>query len=312
MEEFSRVLYAEKFLRVMYAELIAEIRSAEEFAVVSREWLTATMSEVFPALYEGLQARPVSKWPIHPARGPWGQPGHVRGMLTIARNTPVDWRDSLYSQRSWSRFLARLAERPFRAGVMVNALDDQGFPLHRGEAYVDVAHGQSAPAWTAFSFTADAEDIGWPDSRQVQDRLAEFVKGQAARVGACAGGMTDDMAPGAQTALEVAQHRGIRPRGDDLREVLRGYSWVTIVAPELAERLGGVGPLAASGAFYEVSALPNGSLWLRATPTINEFTGDRIRRVFEALAPVLLTGTTMPEFSKPYRVVEGIDAADFR
>jgi hypothetical protein len=312
VEEFSRVMYEEKFLRVMYAQLIVEIPSTEEFAAASREWLTATMSEVFPALYEGLQARPVSKWPVHPARGPWGQPGHVRGVLTIARNTPVDWRDSLYSQRSWSRFLARLEERPFRAGVMASALDDQGFPVHRGEAYVDVARGQSEPTWTVFSFAADAEDTGWPESRQVQDRLAEFVKGQAARIGACAGSMTDDMESGAQTALEVAMHRGIRPRGDDLREVLRGYSWVTIVAPALADRLGGAGSLAASGAFYEVSPLPNGSLWLRATPAINEFTGDRIRRVFEALAPVLMAGITMPEFSKLYRVVEGVDAAHFR
>jgi len=98
------------FLRVMYADLIAEIPSQEAFAAASRDWLTSALAEVFPALYERLRERPVSKWPVHPARGPWGQAGHVRGVLTIARNTPVDWRNSLYSEHSWARFLARLDE----------------------------------------------------------------------------------------------------------------------------------------------------------------------------------------------------------
>ncbi len=62
-----------------------------------------------------------------------------------------------------------------------------------------------------------------------------------------------------------------------------------------------------------MTVLPNGALWLRATPTINEFTDDRVRLVFEALAPVLVTGVA--RFRLPgetYRVVEGVDAADYR
>jgi hypothetical protein len=114
-----------KFLRVMYAHLIAEIPSEEEFALRAREWLAATLAEVFPELYEGLRERPVSKWPIHPARGPWGQPGHVRGVRSVDRNPPGSSRSSLYSERSWPRFLAKLEDRPAGASVMINALDDQ-------------------------------------------------------------------------------------------------------------------------------------------------------------------------------------------
>lgn len=301
------------FLRNMHALLIAEIRSEEVFAEVSREWLSSTMTEVFPGLYEGLRARPVSGWPIHPARGPWGQPGHVRGVLTISRNTPVDWRDSLYSERSWPRFLGRLDEYPFGAMITVNDLDDGGWPVDGAEANVAVARESSAPAWVEFTFAAPAVGSGWPESAGLQDAWAQFVRGQAARIGACAGGMTDDIPGGGETALERALHRGITPLGGDLREVLRRYSWVTIVAPELVVRLGGASALAASGAFYEVSPLPDGSLWLRTTPTINEFTGERIRRVFEALAPVLLTGTArLPYEGERYRVVEGVDAAGYR
>jgi hypothetical protein len=58
-----------------------------------------------------------------------------------------------------------------------------------------------------------------------------------------------------------------------------------------------------------VSTLPDGALWLRATPAINDFTGERVRMVFEALAHILLTGTTAFEFGEEYRIVEGVDAA---
>jgi hypothetical protein len=94
---------------------------------------------------------------------------------------------------------------------------------------------------------------------------------------------------------------------------LRGYSWVTVVTPELAGRLGGAGALQASNAFCDVTVLPDGALWLRATPTINEFTGDRVRLVFEALAPALVTGVA--RFRLPgetYRLVEGVNAADYQ
>jgi hypothetical protein len=137
---------------------------------------------------------------------------------------------------------------------------------------------------------------------------AEFVKAQAARIGAVAGGMTDDIFPG-ETALQRTTFN-FATRIDGSRNVLRRYSWVTVVGPELAARLGGASALTASGAFCEVSMLPDGALWLRATPTINEFTGDRVRAVFEALAPVLVTGTTTFRFGESYRIVEGADAAD--
>jgi hypothetical protein len=69
---------------------------------------------------------------------------------------------------------------------------------------------------------------------------------------------------------------------------------------------------AASGAFCEVTELQNGAVWLRATPTIDEFTGDRIRAVFEALAPELPTGLPAIWPSEAHRIAEGVDAADYQ
>jgi hypothetical protein len=84
-----------------------------------------------------------------------------------------------------------------------------------------------------------------------------------------------------------------------------------IVAVEVAARLGGAEALRASGAFHEVSVLPNGSQWLRAAPTINEFTGDKVRRVFKVLASELPDGVAKFRFSERFRIVPDVDAADY-
>ena len=86
-----------------------------------------------------------------------------------------------------------------------------------------------------------------------------------------------------------------------------------VLHPRLARRLTEADTLVqALCAFRELGHLQSSGLrvWLRATPTINEFTGDRIRHVFEVLAPVLVTGRT--EDREGLRIVSGVDAADFQ
>ena len=272
------------------------------------------MAEVLPELHEGLRTRPVVRSQPRPKADldlPWGQPGHVLGTLTTYRKHPAfGGREVLYSEQAWQRMLNGLDSYPMAVRVAVNELDSRGFPVHKGQSGLTVARDQFSPDWLSLTFSAMAEDTGWPESPQAQDRWAEFVKAEAGRVGAVAGGLTDDIGPG-QSALQRATFNlaaGIA----DSRDTLRGYSWVMIIAEAIAARLGGAQVLRASGAFHEVSSLPNGSLWLRATPTINEFTGDRVRRVFEALAPVLPDGLAKFEFSESFRIVEGVDAADYR
>jgi hypothetical protein len=75
------------------------------------------------------------------------------------------------------------------------------------------------------------------------------------------------------------------------RTVLRGYDWLTVAADELAERLGGVDALRASGAFARVESLRSGGVWLLATEDYADCTGERVEAVWKALAPVLMRGT---------------------
>jgi hypothetical protein len=302
------------WLKGMSADLIAEV-DQERFAEFGRGWLTGTLDEVIAGLAADLRERPVVRAKTlgnADVTVPWGEPGHV--LAWVGRNH----REVLYTQRTWQRTLAALAKYqhlPFGVSLRVYRLDDRGFPLHRDgeEAVLNVWRHWLDPSLACFSFGVTAEETGWPDAPEVQDRWARFVKQQAAVVGACWGSMNDD-AGGTYTALELAtaSSRTSSPMVGSPREVLRGYSWVTVIAAELAAQLGGAGAVVATGAFSEVEELPGGGLWLRATPTINEFTGEAVKRVFEVLAPVLLEGVAKFEFGARYRLVGGVDAADYR
>jgi hypothetical protein len=304
-----------RLLRSLCAELIAEISSPEEYADVSERWLADTLTEIFPALYEGLRKHPVVRDKPRPKQDidlPWGPPGHVLGTLTKSQKHPAfRGRETLYSEQSWQKLLSGLASQPMAVRLVLNQLDKRGFPVHNGYASIQVVRDADHPEWVSFSFVADASDTGWPDSADTQNAWAGFVKRQAMGMRAAGGFVTDDAGP-RQTSLQRAimdSSAGI----SDSREVLRGYSWITVVAPDIASRLGGDSALRATGAFYDVSLLPNGAVWLRATPTINEFTGEKIRAVFEALAPALPSGVARFRFpTEEYRLVEGADAADFR
>jgi hypothetical protein len=77
------------------------------------------------------------------------------------------------------------------------------------------------------------------------------------------------------------------------RDVLYRYSWVTIIPPELVARLGGAAALNSSGAFFDVSELPGGSAWLRATRSIEEFDKAASAAVAAALDPVLVAAQVL-------------------
>lgn len=301
-------------LQSMHAELISEIPSQERFAELARGWLTGVLAEVFPELDEGLRTRPVVR--ATPAAEvdaltPWGEPGHVLARLRVGQTHPLlGGREVLYSEQAWRRLLDGLSGYPFAAEITVWPLDETGQPAHAGYVNVAVRRELNAPDWVRFQFSAPADLTSWPQSPGLQDEWAAFVKRQAAEVGASSGSMTDDIGSGL-TALErtTLNLKDTVPRA---REVLRGYSWVTVLAGELAGQLGGPGKLAATGAFYEVSELAHGAVWLRATRTVNEFEGDRVRRVFEALAPVLISGMAEDRWGEAFRIVYGVDAADYR
>jgi hypothetical protein len=313
-------------LRTLHAELTAEADSAELFARMATEWLTEARNELFGGLSAGLQddqpplprgdPDPNAALPPPPVLGP---PGGTWATLLVRRKPNSVWSTPSYSARNWRRLLSGLAKTyPYQVTLFMMPLDDTGrFSAEEPgsvTATVAVHRSHSSPRWVRFEATAGA-DTGWSGSAAVQRTWCDVLKSWATRFHACYGHITDDAGTHA-TALERAVTGGdwdppLVPR---CHEVLRGYSWVTICASELAARLGGAGALAASGAFDEVIELPEGQVFLRATPTLEEYQGESVRRVFQVLAPVLLTGRPNPDMLAGLRarLVMDADAADYQ
>jgi len=84
------------------------------------------------------------------------------------------------------------------------------------------------------------------------------------------------------------------------RKYLRGYSWLTIIPTELAQRIGGASALSDSGAFAEVRTLQAGGVWLLATPDYRQYDPAQVTRVHSVLEPILRPGELVPQDTELY------------
>jgi hypothetical protein len=233
---------------------------------------------------------------------PWGPPGGVWARMVVRQQPQaIGGRSTLHSQRAWRRTLDGLERGyPFQVRLEMTPLDQDGRSTGAGPAVLSVQRSQHDPRWARFEAETGGDLAGQPETPLA---WAGFLRGWAAAAGAHYGHVTDD-ATSHGTALERAV-LGVTaepPAIPRCRDVLRGYSWVTVVAAPLLARLGGAGALTASGCFTEVSPLPGGRVYLRATPALAEYEGPAVRRVFGVLAPVLLPGRPDPESVSGSRV----------
>jgi hypothetical protein len=115
------------------------------------------------------------------------------------------------------------------------------------------------------------------------------------------------------TELDNALRRDDRHSVEQSRQQLRGYSWVTVLPRELAERLGGTAAVEAAGAAVEVRRLAAGGLLLRATRTPEQYDEAAMSRLFQLVAPVLPEGLPrdLPGWPTRHQVVYE-DAAAYR
>jgi hypothetical protein len=299
-------------------ELTCRADSAEEFARHARSWLTEARTELFPELSRRLPGAAVLRRQTDDPDAVIGPPGGTWAHFDVHREaTPTSGASTqLYRPRTWQGLLDTLASvHPFDVRLIMMPLNEAGQLMDRlASVSAVIRRDRDDPRWVQSMMSAPEELVSWRRSARIQDEWVSFVETWAARLDACYAHITDD-ADARGTALEMAtQTRGIDPPTvPRCHEVLRGYSWVTVCAPELAERLGGAPALTASGAFHQVRELPGGQVLLRATPLLEQYQGAAVERVFRALAPVLLPGRA-DEIRAPVgaRLVLGADAANYQ
>jgi hypothetical protein len=295
----------------LQAAVVTQVPSRERFAELSQAWLTKVREELLPEFDRALGT-------------PAGMRRRAAGSLLVSRDSASSSVRTRYSDGAWKRMLDSLStDYPSHISLSASMLDDHGASYSRphSDMLIGVTRYHRRSEWVSLRVHAfigggpfDPADMAapYPDHRQRQ--WADFVKARAAQCEACYAHVTDDALASGDTALEVALRVSPADTVPRCHEVLRGYSWVTVCAAELAARLGGPAALAATEAFDEVTELPAGQVFLRATPLVQDYEGEQIRRVFQTLAPVLLTGRPRvirdPILGR--RLVPDVDAADFQ
>ncbi|MFF4625735.1 hypothetical protein [Nonomuraea jabiensis] len=274
------------------AELIVRAESDDHRTGLASDWLAGALADFAPDL-ESLLARGPRMNPAalndETGRTPSGEPGGLWAQFRVkpALSRPFS-KTMPYSEASLRSVARALQRRPHMVEYIVTPLDERGF-AGNGTIWITV----SAPAGEAEPWLKlRVERVPRTGDRHppaVQRSWAEALKRRAIITGACYGHVTDDCLTD-ETPLETALGALDTVTIPRCELELRGYSWVTVCAGALGGRLGGPAALAASGAFDEVEELPGDALFLRATPTLDDYDEAAIKRVFAVLEPVLIKG----------------------
>jgi hypothetical protein len=207
----------------MTAELVAQVGPGLGYTRLARGWLQGVASAVFPQQLDRLLTCPAThRVTVGNMHLPWGEPGQVRGALRFPA------RDVTYTPAAWQRMLGHV-EKCTTASIEISVIGEDGFPEPRGTwGLAEVSTWRDDPGWARFLFSVPAAFSDWPESPELQDKLADFIYGQAAGMEAVVGVVSD---LGGVQILEQSIFPPIAVHPHQWREVLYGYSWITIVPP---------------------------------------------------------------------------------
>lgn len=276
----------------MHIELVSEITEHGEFASRALRWISQVRDMLFPE-FDKEQSRGIVPFdPPVSSSGSWviGRPTALKGAICVQQRPHNSLgRGATYSRRSWEKLESGLEETyPFRVTLLLSAMIRQGESAKLGSSVlIGVRREADSPGWVRFEASLPPEVVDWHGSPQLQRELSSFVREWVMEFETCYGHIAED-ADSLGTALERSLRQYSWDTVPHCRENLRGYSWITVCPAELVVRLGGAPGLEGTGAFYEVAEAAGGSVFLQATRTFDEYGEAATRRVFRALAPILL------------------------
>ncbi|MEU4220831.1 hypothetical protein [Actinoplanes sp. NPDC026623] len=260
-------------------------------------WFDTLTSALAPAERAELAGLPAATRLDPFSDGPHGRPGELYGLIEVARSIDGGYPSSEWrhlSDEGWAWLRAELADLPFwKVTVWIGRFDEGGF-LGDRMLFVSAWPLRRTPGWLILDAQVPADQFTDPVSGLAgQQRWLAAIRQAADRLNPSFG-QVEYWRDKGRTALERWSGRENRDPQESIprtRERLRGYSWLTIAAQEVGDRLGGVPALAATGAFQEVAPLAEGGFWLLATKDFRDYEMISANLVFEALAPALPPGT---------------------
>lgn len=294
-------------------------RAGEDSAVVAavRDWFDGSLSSLGAQFRDELLSVEVRDSSLlRKNYVSCGEPGTPWGRLYVTRVVHGKERNTTRAvgSKEWERFLSEKTVVD-DAKLVVDYLNHKGY-YGRGGPYIVVEmkaqhsgdSGLTGGGWVFLESRVLEETFHEADADgAVVAFLREFAEEHAPVFAEVS------YASEHETAFENQFFLDYRETVSTSREVLRGYSWITVLSQEIGDKLGGVEALTNSGAFYEVAQLRNGGYWLRATESYGQYQMPEVDKVFRALAPALPAGKPGPlDPTEPRRMIVREDAADYR
>ncbi|MEV6052674.1 hypothetical protein [Streptomyces sp. NPDC052107] len=219
-------------------------------------------------------------------------PGSTWGFVSVSPQGSLDVLYNPYGPEVVPWLGSRLEESPESIAIDIGeflADGETGNPIIR----LSVSFDEELPNYVKLSCHVDEAMLtGTATARDEDARLRDLILWACMRYNVVFGHFSYDR-PGGATELERYLRGPARVPSrntPEWRVRLRGYSWLMVVSGDIAERLGGAEALRSSGAFDSVFALPNGSLLLQATPSFQQYRGEAVRAVRDAVRGVLVEG----------------------
>jgi hypothetical protein len=280
-------------------ELDIDTTAVSDISAVTFNWFDAMSQIAFGDARKALDGEgptPVALPYMEPeAWNPSRAPVQLRSSIEVSRK-----RSKSYSAKSWAWLRQQLADDPEQVDVSV-WLTAGSEPDSPNVWYPSLYASRRAesPGWVRLgAYVAESSFLDSAHGADIQRQWLSGVRTFADRLNPGFGQIEYGYDTFGTTGLEFSLPPSIdleerRPyyTVGKCRQYLRGYSWLTVVAAELAERLGGQEAMRHTGAFAEAADLQNGGLWLLATEDYRDYGPAQVERVFRALAPVLRPGT---------------------
>ncbi|MFB7248402.1 DUF3396 domain-containing protein [Streptomyces populi] len=277
-------------------ELTIHAEEPEQLRSAALGWLTDSVreygrQETIDALPQNVKVsakgftRIVQSVPGKNRKGLWGYV-HVspQGTFDVLYNpyTPatLPWLDQ------------HLTEQPESAGVTIGRFSEKG-EVGNSDISFTVVFEEDLPDQVKLGFHLDTTALVAPGTTAAEhERLLAVVRRACNRYNVVFGHVSYRRSGGVTEWESRLRGRPGDPVSNALqwRILLRGYSWLMVVPAGIAERLGGHGGLADTGAFSTLSSLPNGSLLLQATPTFQQYDNEAVRAVHRAVREALVQG----------------------
>ncbi|MBU2667096.1 DUF3396 domain-containing protein [Actinoplanes bogorensis] len=287
--------------------------SAGDAGQVVYDWL----EQGFAALAGDVQASIADLPADTAAAGKAAGTGDSFGQITVSRRRGDGPRlvrtERTASREGWQWLRAEVAELPVGLKLVTGRLDETGIMV--GSSFNGyVAAYPESPGWLQLRATVNRSKFV-----AVQRSWVDFVFSFADRVNPGYGQVTYSYDQGSSVVEETTQPRTPeRWRRDPAvtigrcRETLRGYGWLTVLAQELADRVGGANALRGTGAFAQVRQLQRGGVGLLVTDDLEDYTERTAEPAFRVLAPLLPPGEPFTVGRSPMRppvIVVPVDPA---